>query len=244
MRGSALTLSRPTRHVTLAAVLILAAACVSTEAAPGPIRVSPGIIQNDTVWRDTAGNEIWCNGGHIIREGDVFYWAMNQSLAIFELSKDFLRIERKLFEGFDHVNGNTNLVPREHSSREASHILKVGDIYYWFSSGLVGWNSSVTMYSTAKALAGPWSDVKLLRTDPPSNDSFKTQHDFVIPVTGSESATYVYVGDRYSQWTKHGPGRNIFLPLLWENGEPLLRWRKDWKIDAATGRAVPITESR
>jgi hypothetical protein len=33
-----------------------------------------GIIHNDTVWRDTSGNEIWCNGGHIIREKDVFYW--------------------------------------------------------------------------------------------------------------------------------------------------------------------------
>ncbi len=33
-----------------------------------------GVIQNDSVWRDTAGNEIWCNGGHLIREGGVFYW--------------------------------------------------------------------------------------------------------------------------------------------------------------------------
>lgn len=28
---------------------------------------------------------------------------LNQSLAIFELSKDFLRVERKLFEGFDMI---------------------------------------------------------------------------------------------------------------------------------------------
>jgi hypothetical protein len=33
-----------------------------------------GTIRNDTVWRDTGGNEIWCNGGHMIKEGNTFYW--------------------------------------------------------------------------------------------------------------------------------------------------------------------------
>jgi len=328
-----------------------------------------GVIHNDVVWHDTAGNEIWCNGGHIIREGHVFYWVgydtgpgrwpwrinlysstnladwkfentiihmegkfarmgwagrpallhcpttgkyvivfeadspqqwkrhkvgfavcdringsyelvnsespegtrstgdqsvyqegekayvlatmdkdiggrkyMNQSLAIFELSKDFVRIERKVFEGFDNVSGNTKVVPREHSSREASHIIKVGGVYYWLSSALVGWNSSATMYATATNLAGPWSNLKLLRTDPPSKDSYNTQHDFVVPVTGTEVTTYLYVGDRYSQWTQRGPGRNIFLPLVWENSEPVLRWHKDWKIDVTTGRFSAASE--
>jgi hypothetical protein len=54
-------------------------------------------------------------------------------------------------------------------------------------------------------LAGPWSELKVLRPDPPSLDSFNTQHDVVIPVTGSETTTYLYAGDRYSQWTRRGP---------------------------------------
>jgi hypothetical protein len=118
--------------------------------------------------------------------------------------------------------------------------VKVGDVYYWLSSALVGWNSSATMYATAKDLAGPWSGLKLLRTEPPSKDSYNTQHDFVIPVVGSETTTYVYAGDRYSQWTKRGPGRNVFLPLIWEDGEPALRWHKDWKIDVQSGRFSPV----
>jgi hypothetical protein len=321
-----------------------------------------GAIRNGTVWRDTDGKEIWCNGGHIVREGSLFYWIgydtgpgrrwkincyssrdlagwkfenilmsqrgkfgrlgwagrpgllrckasgkyilvfeadsprqwprhkigfsicdridgnyelaniqnaegtrstgdqsvfqegdrayllatmdrdingkkyLNQSLAIFELSADFLHVERKLFEGFDNVSGNTKVVPRHHSSREASHIVKVGDKYYWFSSGLVGWNSSATMYSTAGNLAGPWSDLKVLPTDPPSNDSYNTQHDFVFPVAGSKTTTYVYAGDRYSQWTRRGTGRNIFLPLEFQEGGPVLRWYREWTIDTTTGR--------
>jgi hypothetical protein len=31
-------------------------------------------------------------------------------------------------------------------------------------------------------------------------------------------------------------GRNIFLPLVWEEGEPVLRWHKDWKVGSSTGR--------
>jgi len=90
------------------------------------------------------------------------------------------------------------------------------------------------MYATA--LAGPWSELKVLPTKPTSTDSFNTRHDFVIPVTGSEKTAHVYVDDRYSLHHGRGIGRNIFLPLLWDDGEPTLKWRKRWRIDAATGR--------
>ena len=315
------------------------------------VNVEGGVIENGKVWRDTGGNEIWCNGGQILREGDAFYWVgydigpgrpwdiklysspdltdwkfrgtiigakawggigwkgrpglahsrkagkyvvifeadskewfrhkvgyascdtidgdykfehaeypesgrstgdqsiyqegddaylvtvldepglkqpINISLAIYRLTPDFLHVERKLFEGFDRrTSGNTG--------REAPHIAKVGDTYYWFASGLVGWNSSDTRYATAGSPAGPWSEMRVLRTDPPSEDSYNTQHDFVIPVAGKDSTTYVYAGDRYSQFTGKGTGRNIFLPLTFEKGEPVLRWRDSWRIDPGAG---------
>jgi hypothetical protein len=327
------------------------------------------VICNDTVWRGTRGEEIWCNGGHMIRDGDRFYWTgyetkprtgfrniklysstnladwkfendilrnqgplsilgwagrpgllhnrttkeyvaifeadsqqwerhkvgfaccdriagdyefvryvypegnrssgdqsvyqerddaylvctldkliggkryLNQSLAIFKLTPDFLDIEQKVYEGFDNVNGDTSVYPRHHTSREASHIIKANDVYYWLSSGLAGWQSSQTMYATAASLAGPWSPLKVLATDPTSPDSFNTQHDFVIPVAGTEKTTYVYVGDRYSQHHGRGVGRNVFLPLTWEKGAPKLVWCSRWRIEPKTGawEPVPVT---
>jgi hypothetical protein len=279
------------------------------------------VICNDTVWHDTSGQEIWCNGGHMIREGDRFYWVgyetrprtgfrniklyssanlvdwkfennivrnegplsilgwagrpgllhnrttreyvvifeadsgqwerhkvgfaccdtiggdyefvryvypegnrssgdqsvyqegddayllctldkliegkryLNQSLAIFKLTPNYLDIEKKIYEGFDNVNGDRSVYPRHHTSREASHIIKVNGLYYWFSSGLLGWQSSQTMYATALSLAGPWSDLKVLVTEPASPDSFNTQHDFVIPVTGTQITTLIQLVD-------------------------------------------------
>ena len=307
-----------------------------------------GIIRNGIIWYDKSGNEIWCNGGHMIRKGNTFYWvgyetrpelhlwntrlyssnnlvdwkfennilrrkgkfailvwagrpgilynsatqryvvifeagskdwyrhkvgfascdtingvyeferyqypeenrttgdqsvyqegdnaylitvldhldqeSRNYSLAIFRLSSDFLSIESKVFEGF------------ENDRREAPHIIKVGDIYYWFTSGLMWWDSTATMYSTARSLDGPWSSLKRLATEPDSPDSFNTQHDFVLPVVGSERTTYLYVGDRYSQYHGKGTGRNIFLPLVWEDSMPELRWYESWTIYIDTGQ--------
>jgi len=320
------------------------------------------VICNDTVWRDTTDQEIWCNGGHMIQKGDRFYWVgyetrprtgfrniklyssanladwkfennilqnkgplailgwagrpgllvnrttkkyvvifeadsqqwerhkvgfaccdaidgdyefvryvcpegnrstgdqsvyqegddaylvctldnliegrryLNQSLAIFKLKPDYLDIEKKVYEGFDNVNGDRSIYPRHHTSREASHIIKVDGVYYWLSSGLLGWQSSQTMYATAASLAGPWSDLEVLATEPASPDSFNTQHDFVVPITGTQATTYVYVGDRYSQHHGRGVGRNIFLPLVWNDGMPTLKWCSKWQIDTGTGR--------
>jgi hypothetical protein len=44
------------------------------------------------------------------------------------------------------------------------------------------------------------------------------------------------VGDRYSQHHGKGTGRNIFLPLVWEDGIPKLKWYESWKIDVDTGQ--------
>ncbi|KPK50338.1 MAG: hypothetical protein AMK72_02425 [Planctomycetes bacterium SM23_25] len=329
-------------------------------ALPGsPLMAADGIIENGAVWRDTSGKEIWCNGGHMIRRGDTFYWVgyetaprrpwhiklyssknladwkfesnligqqgafatfgwagrpamlhhrktgryvilfeadspkwrrhkvgfarcdridgkyelaacvhpegtrttgdqsvyqeggkgylvctmdhdaggrkyLNTSLAIFRLTDDFLGIKEKVYEGFEGRTGPA-AERRHQSSREASHIIKVNGTYYWLSSGLQGWNSTQTKYATAKSLAGPWSRLKTLPTDPRSGDSYNTQHDFVIPVVGSQVTTWLYVGDRYSQWTRRGRGRNIFLPLTWKDGSPTLKWCPRWKIDVATG---------
>jgi hypothetical protein len=30
-----------------------------------------GTIRNDAIWKDTSGNEIWCNGGHMIRQDHI-----------------------------------------------------------------------------------------------------------------------------------------------------------------------------
>jgi len=336
-----------------------------------------GAITNDAVWHDTAGNEIWCNGGNMIQVGDTFYWLgyetgsgrkwrMNlyssknladwkfensviekkgdfakfgwagrpslvhnaktnkwviifeascgqwqrhkigyatcdtidgeykldncayvkpkqttgdQSvyqqgddayllavvdgeygnrakyhkggIGIFKLTDDYLGVEKTVYKGWPVNNIIYNGWPegKKNPGSEAPHIFKRDGVYYLLTSRLWGWHSSPTMYRTAKSLEGPWSEQKIvktymeLRSAPPAwrwwwrpTMSFNTQHDFVIPVVGSKDTTFVYVGDRYSQHHHYGIGRNIFLPLIWKNGEMRLIWRQKWQINTKTGQ--------
>ena len=158
---------------------------------------------------------------------------INKDLAIYQLSPDFLHVEKKLFEGFDRFEPGAR-------GNEATHIVKVGGIYYWFMSGLNSWNSTETQYSTARQLKGPWSPLKVLATEPLSGNSFNSQHDFIITVKGKDKTSYIYAGDRYSQWTMSGTGRNIFLPLEFEKGVPKITWHDAWTIDMRTGRYSEI----
>jgi len=322
---------------------------------------SLGVIHNDTIWHDTDGNEIWSNGGDILREGDTFYWlgyetrpdhpwrmnlyassdlanwrflndvaAMkgefrklgwagrpallhnprtgkyvivfeadgpewtrhkvgfavsdtidgnytlvrteypepgrstgdqsvyregadaylvtvldapgfggpnNYDLAIYKLTPDFLAIDRKVFEGFAGPRGRSG-------DAEAPSVIKRGATYYLFVSGLRGWHSTATQYATAPALEGPWSAWRILYTLPESCDSFNTQHDLVMPIVGREGTVWLYVGDRYTQWHTIGIGRNVFLPLVWQDNIPTLKWLRDWRVDVSAGRFSPVHKAR
>jgi len=148
---------------------------------------------------------------------------VNYSLAIFKLQADYCSLKDKIFEGF------------EMSKREATYIIKKEGIYYWFSSDMRGWESSETKYSTAVNLAGPWSALKPVANFPNTDNSYNSQHDFIITVQGSDTTSYIYCGDRYSNFHGTGTGRYMWTPLTFIGGEPEIHWFPSWKIDAATG---------
>lgn len=131
---------------------------------------------------------------------------------------------------------DTSIVKFYDGGREAANILKKGSTYYLFTSGTQNWDSTQTKYRTATSLGGPWSSLTVLPTDPTSSNSFNTQADFVIPVTGSQTTSYIYAGDRYSNLTGVGTGRTAWFPLNFDgNGVPTLKGYGSWFIDTATG---------
>lgn len=134
---------------------------------------------------------------------------------------------------------------------EAPSVVKRHGTYYLFSSRTNAWRPSATTYKRASRLSGfactggddgnGWS---LVRTTPYSADSFSTQHDFVLPVRGSSSVTFVYAGDRWGQFdpTITGVGRNGWYPLTFDaQGRPVLHGYQHWAIDATTGQWQPRT---
>ena len=51
---------------------------------------------------------------------------------------------------------------------EAPYLIKMKDKYWIFASGIAGWSSTPTYYTTATSLAGPWSELKKVATEPAS----------------------------------------------------------------------------
>ena len=74
-----------------------------------------------------------------------------------------------------------------------------------------------------------------MKCDPDSKDSFNAQTDFLFEIRGASGSFVLWGGDRWSQRTGTGVGRNVWLPLRWNDGEPLLKWYPAWNIDAAAG---------
>jgi hypothetical protein len=164
---------------------------------------------------------------------------------IAKLSPDFLRV-LKPEEG-----GVVAEFPKtEYYGQEAAALFKRGSTYYHIMSDTRGWRPSVTRYRTATRLgpASEWSALKEVRMLPTGDAySFRTQHDFVLPIVGSDTTTYVYCGDRWSlfgQTDYDGAlGRQAWFPLSFDAaGVPTLNAPGfaanggDWTLDLATGR--------
>lgn len=130
--------------------------------------------------------------------------------------------------------------------QEAATIFKRGQIYYYMTSLCQGWRSSVTRYRTATSVAGPWTGNAIVATNPASSTSFNTQHDFVLKISGAAGDSFVYCGDRWSNYTGNGVGRYAWFPLSFDaNGVPTINAPSlatnggDWTLDTAPVPPAP-----
>ncbi|MDR6972679.1 family 43 glycosylhydrolase [Leifsonia shinshuensis] len=123
---------------------------------------------------------------------------------------------------------------------EAPAIIKVGSTYHWFASGMYWWAATATAHRSSTSLAswGAWTPVA---TVPASSNSFGTQFEQIIPIVGSTGTSYLYNGDRYSQFysgndkAPGGIGRNAWYPLMFSGNTPTLVGATDVRVDAAAG---------
>lgn len=127
---------------------------------------------------------------------------------------------------------------------EAPAIVKADATYYLFASGMDWWDATPTSYRTSTTMTSAgWNQDswKRVATQPGSANSFGTQFEQIIPVVGSQGTSYLYNGDRYSQFytgdgnAPGGIGKNAWYPLTFEGGTPLLHGYTDVDVDAAAG---------
>ncbi|MEV6855170.1 family 43 glycosylhydrolase [Streptomyces microflavus] len=350
---------RSPRLMTLTAAVALALTGGITM--PAHAAEPSSVIANDTVWKDTDGNEILAQGGNVLKVGSTYYWVgqklvSGQPKAVNLYSSTDLEnwtFERAILEqdGSEpyltaplwlgrpqlarrpdgtfvvmaevndgdrnrnrilfatsatvdgayeptgppqEVNGNTvgdhsvfvdgdkaylvyvgdhkkgaekefnqtvNVAPLNdtwtgvepavwtewYAHKEAPAVLKANGAYYLFASGMDNWDATATYYRSSATLGSwntgvGWQKVVHRPTRGGSDNSFGTQFEQIIPVTGSQGTSYLYNGDRYSQFYQPGSssapggvGRNAWYPLLFEGTTPVLRGDTDVDVDTAAG---------
>jgi hypothetical protein len=166
------------------------------------------------------------NNAYMTYDGDSAH-KRNVTLNIAPLASDWMSV-------------GAPILSQANSGREAPNILKVGSTYHWFASGQDWWNSTATQHAVGTSLSsfGAWSTVN---TVPASTDSFSTQADFIIPITGTGGTSYIYAGDRYSnmQASGHpaptGYGRNAWYELTFSGTTPTIRGYTDMAVNLTTG---------
>jgi beta-xylosidase len=143
----------------------------------------------------------------------------NQTLHVSELTDDYL--------GF--TGRYSRILPGD--SNEAPAVFKRGDKYYMIASGCTGWDPNPARSAVANHPFGPWKPLgnPSRGTDEQVNTTFESQSTFVLPVQGKDDA-YIFMADR---WRPENPidGRYVWLPLVFEKGKPVIKWRDKWSLN-------------
>ncbi len=140
----------------------------------------------------------------------------NQTLQIAELSDDYQ----------SHNGRYVRILEGKHN--EAPSIFKRKGKYYMITSGCTGWDPNAARMAVADSLFGTWTELGNPCVGTDAHLTFKSQSTYIQKVEGKKDL-YIFMADR---WTPKNPidARYIWLPILFENEIPVLKWHDKWNI--------------
>lgn len=146
----------------------------------------------------------------------------NSVIHIAELTDDYLDFSGKYVRAFigDRM--------------EAPAIFKKDGLYYFMGSECTGWRPNPAHSAVAPSIWGPWTQLGNPCVDADSETTYHSQSTFFLPVAGKKDA-FIYMGDR---WTPDNAidGRYVWLPVEFEDGRFVLRWRDEWDLSVFDGK--------
>ncbi|MEM8784088.1 MAG: glycoside hydrolase family 43 protein [Planctomycetota bacterium] len=150
----------------------------------------------------------------------------NRTLHFARLTDDYLNFSGEYYR----------ILPE--GANEAPAIFKHEGRYYLIASGLTGWKPNKARSYVADRIQGPWEALgnPCVGGPNPHNGmgpelTFGGQSTFVLPVPDGEDGTTGYIA-MFDVWQRPnlGESRYIWLPLTFEDGRPIVRWRDTWKL--------------
>jgi hypothetical protein len=140
----------------------------------------------------------------------------NLTLQIAELTDDY--------QG--HTGKYIRIAPMGHN--EAPAIFKKNNQYFMITSGCTGWAPNAARLLTSNSIWGPWTEHPNPCRGTNAELTFNSQSTYIQPVNGKKDA-FIFMADR---WTPQKPidARYIWLPIMFENGLPVLKWMDKWDL--------------
>lgn len=131
----------------------------------------------------------------------------------------------------DEYTQHTGIYTRNfiNQSREAPAVFKHQGKYYLISSGCTGWDPNVAECAVADSMLGEWKVIGNPCIGEGADSTYYAQSTFVLPVAGREGK-FVAMFDRWNK-TDLIDSRYVWLPLTFQNGEPVIEWKKEWIFD-------------
>ena len=123
---------------------------------------------------------------------------------------------------------------------QSPSVWKRNQTWYMTAGERDDWASSPTWYATATSLTGPWTPWNRLTRSMVhpamlAFDTFNSQPNSVVEIQGSQGSLFVYWGDRWSQFTGYGSGKQVVMALDFVDDVPGLTWCKPWHPDVVLG---------
>ncbi|MBQ6191583.1 MAG: family 43 glycosylhydrolase [Bacteroidaceae bacterium] len=145
----------------------------------------------------------------------IFSSEENLTLHIAELTDDYLH----------HSGRYTRVAPAGHN--EAPAIFKHDGTYWMITSGCTGWDPNEARMFSAPSIWGPWTQHPNPCRGPLADKTFGGQSTFILPVSSGDKTQYIFMADI---WRPRHPSdaRYIWLPIEFEDGKPVVRWREEW----------------
>jgi len=139
----------------------------------------------------------------------------DEGLHIYLLRPDYCGVERLV--------ATVRQQDRPELGYESPALVRVADLYYLFGSDLTGWDLNDNKVSTARSLAGPWSEWADIA--PAGSRTFESQVSVVLPVGDG----HVYLGDRWNP-DDLAVSAPVWLPIAVGGGRAQLEWTDSWSI--------------
>lgn len=144
----------------------------------------------------------------------IFSSEDNLTLHIAELTNDYLH----------HTGRFTRVAPC--GQNEAPAIFKKDGTYWMITSGCTGWAPNEARMFSAPCIWGPWTQHPNPCIGPKQEITFGGQSTFILPY----GERFIFMADIWRP--KHpSDARYIWLPIEFEQGKPVIRWRDGWNPD-------------